>query len=148
MATTEEKATSLLLRRLLRQPTPCRIGAFSTADPSDDRIHRTGASVLIHPVDSLPQPSTNPTSSKGLAVMLRVQSHHPLDPLTTAEISVAVATVRAAGATPEGDTTGAKLFSSTVVPDVQPPMDAVEYAECEAVIKDFPPFRKAMKRRY
>jgi len=25
--------------------------------------------------------------------------------------------------------------------------DAVEYAECEAVVKDFPPFREAMKRR-
>lgn len=25
--------------------------------------------------------------------------------------------------------------------------DAVEYAECEAVVKDFPPFMEAMKRR-
>lgn len=25
--------------------------------------------------------------------------------------------------------------------------DAVEYAECEAVVKDYPPFREAMKRR-
>lgn len=25
--------------------------------------------------------------------------------------------------------------------------DAVEYAECEAVVKDFPPFRDAMKKR-
>lgn len=33
--------------------------------------------------------------------MLRAQTRHPLDPLTAAEISVAVATVRAAGATPE-----------------------------------------------
>lgn len=33
--------------------------------------------------------------------MPRPQSSHPLDPLTSAEISVAVATVRAAGATPE-----------------------------------------------
>lgn len=33
--------------------------------------------------------------------MLRAQTCHPLDPLTVAEISVAVATVRAAGATPE-----------------------------------------------
>jgi primary-amine oxidase len=35
--------------------------------------------------------------------MMRVQTHHPLDPLSAAEISVAVATVRAAGATPEVD---------------------------------------------
>lgn len=33
--------------------------------------------------------------------MLRPQTRHPLDPLSAAEISVAVATVRAAGATPE-----------------------------------------------
>lgn len=25
--------------------------------------------------------------------------------------------------------------------------DAVEYAECEAVVKDHPPFREAMKKR-
>jgi primary-amine oxidase len=33
--------------------------------------------------------------------MTRAQTCHPLEPLTAAEISVAVATVRAAGATPE-----------------------------------------------
>lgn len=33
--------------------------------------------------------------------MLRAQSLHPLDPLSAAEITVAVSTVRAAGATPE-----------------------------------------------
>ncbi|CAI0463555.1 unnamed protein product [Linum tenue] len=40
-----------------------------------------------------------------------------------------------------------KVISSKVVPDVQPPMDAEEYAECEAVVKDFPPFREAMRKR-
>ncbi|KAJ6386983.1 hypothetical protein OIU78_016840 [Salix suchowensis] len=160
--------------------------------------------------------------------MLRAQTSHPLDPLSAAEISVAVATVRAAGATPElrdsmrfievvllepekhvvaladayffppfqpsllprskggpiiptklpprrarlvvynkrsnetslwivelsevhaatrGGHHRGKVISSQVVPDVQPPMDAVEYAECEAVVKDFPPFREAMKKR-
>lgn len=33
--------------------------------------------------------------------MPRAQTSHPLDPLSAAEISVAVATVRAAGSTPE-----------------------------------------------
>jgi len=33
--------------------------------------------------------------------MTRAQTCHPLDPLSAAEISVAVATVRAAGETPE-----------------------------------------------
>ena len=37
----------------------------------------------------------------GVQMMTRVQTSHPLDPLSAAEISVAVATVRAAGATPE-----------------------------------------------
>jgi len=39
--------------------------------------------------------------SAAIPVMLRAQTSHPLDPLSAAEISVAVATVRAAGATPE-----------------------------------------------
>ncbi|KAI8528199.1 hypothetical protein RHMOL_Rhmol12G0131900 [Rhododendron molle] len=255
MATIEEKATPLV----------------------DDQIHRTNrasTASLIRPVDSLPQPSANPSSSKGCAVaeeewwrcgwwqqrrtsggvgndnwgrdvkyvlsnffflaqtglpvMLRAQTRHPLDPLTAAEISVAVATVRAAGATPEvrdsmrfievallepekhvvaladayffppfqpsllprtkggpiiptklpprqarlvvynkksnetsvwvvelsevhavtrGGHHRGKVISSNVVPNVQPPMDAVEYAECEAIVKEFPPFREAMKRR-
>lgn len=33
--------------------------------------------------------------------MVKAQTRHPLDPLASAEISIAVATVRAAGATPE-----------------------------------------------
>ncbi|XP_056165661.1 amine oxidase [copper-containing] zeta, peroxisomal isoform X2 [Syzygium oleosum] len=160
--------------------------------------------------------------------MVKPQTSHPLDPLSAAEISVAVATVRAAGATPEvrdsmrfvevvllepdkhvvaladayffppfqpsllprtkggpvipsklpprqarlivynkrsnetsiwivelsevhavtrGGHHRGKVISSKVVPDVQPPMDAEEYAECEAVVKEFPLFREAMKKR-
>jgi primary-amine oxidase len=37
----------------------------------------------------------------GITVMAKAQTCHPLDPLSAAEISVAVGTVRAAGATPE-----------------------------------------------
>ncbi|KAJ0441209.1 putative primary-amine oxidase [Helianthus annuus] len=141
-----------------------------------------------------PDPSAN-ASSKGIQVLTRAQTSHPLDPLSAAEIKVAVATVRAAGATPEvrdgmrfvevvllepeknvvaladayffppfqpsllprskggvhaatrGGHHRGKVISSRVVLDVQPPMDAVEYAECEAVVKDYPPFREAMKKR-
>ncbi|CAL0306792.1 unnamed protein product [Lupinus luteus] len=76
--------------------------------------------LVIQPsVDAIPPP-------QGATALTRAQSSHPLDPLSAAEITVAVATVRAAGSTPE---------------------DAVEYAECEAVVKDFPPFREAMKKR-
>ncbi|KAK7354005.1 hypothetical protein VNO80_19461 [Phaseolus coccineus] len=179
---------------------------------------------LIRPVDS----SANVSPAKGVTAMPRPQSSHPLDPLTAAEISVAVATVRAAGATPElrdsmrfievvllepdknvvaladayffppfqpsllprtrggpliptklpprcarlvvynkksnetsiwivelsqvhavtrGGHHRGKVIASHVVPDVQPPMDAEEYAECEAVVKSFPPFIEAMKKR-
>ncbi|RWW30108.1 hypothetical protein GW17_00005324 [Ensete ventricosum] len=36
-----------------------------------------------------------------IPIVMRAQTSHPLDPLSAAEILVAVATVRAAGATPE-----------------------------------------------
>ncbi|CAN4076954.1 unnamed protein product [Withania somnifera] len=165
---------------------------------------------------------------KGIQIMPRAQTCHPLDPLSAAEISVAVATVRAAGETPEvrdgmryievvllepdksvvaladayffppfqsslmpktkggsliptklpprrarlivynkktnetsiwivelsevhavarGGHHRGKVISSNVVPDVQPPIDAQEYAECEAVVKNHPAFIEAMKRR-
>ncbi|OIW17741.1 hypothetical protein TanjilG_29091 [Lupinus angustifolius] len=192
---------------------------------------------LDHPPKNLSVPITQQQSSinapppslpQGITALTRPQSSHPLDPLSAAEITVAVATVRAAGATPElrdsmrfievvllepdknvvaladayffppfqpsllprtkggpvipsklpprcarlvvynkrtnetsiwvvelsevhavtrGGHHRGKVISSHVVPDVQPPMDAVEYAECEAVVKDFPPFREAMKKR-
>ncbi|KAJ8758980.1 hypothetical protein K2173_003218 [Erythroxylum novogranatense] len=170
----------------------------------DDPITKTATvATLIHPVESLPEsPPTKTTSSKGIQVMARPQNRHPLDPLTAAEISVAVATVRAAGATPEvrdsmrfievalvepdkhivaladayffllsslhcfpeqkvgllvvynkrsnetsiwivelsevhaatrGGHHRGKVKSSKIVPNVQPSLDAEEYAECEAV---------------
>lgn len=40
-------------------------------------------------------------TNAAIQMMTRAQSSHPLDPLSAAEIAVAVATVRAAGATPE-----------------------------------------------
>lgn len=40
-------------------------------------------------------------TNAGIPVMPRTETKHPLDPLSAAEISVAVATVRAAGANPE-----------------------------------------------
>ncbi|XP_057496957.1 amine oxidase [copper-containing] zeta, peroxisomal-like isoform X1 [Actinidia eriantha] len=207
MATASEKATPLLRK----------------AAPPATVLQDWSISTTADPVNSLPQPS-----SKGLPLMLRAQTRHPLEPLTAAEITVAVATVRAAGATPElrdsmrfievvllepekhvvaladayffppfqpsllprtkggpmipsklpprqarlvvynkksnetsiwivelsevhavtrGGHHRGKVISSKVVPNVQPPMDAVEYAECEAVVKEFPPFREAMKRR-
>ncbi|XP_044492648.1 copper methylamine oxidase-like isoform X2 [Mangifera indica] len=203
----------------------------SGSDPLRDRVReRESLATMIRPVESLPDPPpTNTNSStKGILTMVRAQTSHPLDPLSAAEISVAVATVRAAGPTPEvrdsmrfvevvlmepdkhvvaladayffppfqpsllprtkggpviptklpprrarlvvynkssnetsiwivelsqvhattrGGHHRGKAVSSKVVPNVQPPMDAEEYAECEAVVKGFPPFREAMKRR-
>lgn len=37
----------------------------------------------------------------GIPIAMKPRTSHPLDPLSAAEISVAIATVRAAGATPE-----------------------------------------------
>ncbi|XP_042949776.1 copper methylamine oxidase-like isoform X3 [Carya illinoinensis] len=202
--------------------------SVASTDCSKDQLGKNVAMAsVIHAVNSLPEPSAN-TSSKRIPTMLRAQTKHPFDPLSATEISVAVSTVRAAGATPEvrdsmrfievvlfepdkhvvaladayffppfqpslvpktkggpvipsklpprrarlivynrksnetsvwavelsevhavtrsGHHRG-KVISSRFVPNVQPPMDAVEYAECEAAVKDFPPFREAMKRR-
>ncbi|KAK7252406.1 hypothetical protein RIF29_36327 [Crotalaria pallida] len=215
-----------------QKTTPSSINNDSTpssAPPPQDPI-RNRSTLISSPVDSFPDPPPSKTTSttKGIPVMMRAQTCHPLDPLTAAEISVAVATVRAAGATPEvrdsmrfvevvlvepdkqvvaladayffppfqpsllprtkggpviptklparkarlvvynkrsnetsiwivelrevhaatrGGHHRGKVISSEVVPNVQPPMDAVEYAECEAVVKEFPQFREAMKRR-
>ncbi|KAK7291608.1 hypothetical protein RIF29_06891 [Crotalaria pallida] len=177
---------------------------------------------------SINAPPTPPLPLQGIIALTRAQLSHPLDPLSVAEITVAVATVRAAGATPElrdgmrfmeivllepdkhvvavadayffppfqpsllprtkggpvipsklpprcarlvvynkktnetsawvvelsevhavtrGGHHRGKVISSHVVPEVQPAVDAVEYAECEAVVKAFPPFREAMKKR-
>ncbi|RDX76497.1 maoI, partial [Mucuna pruriens] len=190
-----------------------------------DWTHRGRANKVPMPIA---EPSTDAPPPKGTSTKARAQSSHPLDPLSAAEISVAVATVRAARATPEvrdsmrfievvlmepdkhvvaladayffppfqpsllprtkggpvipsklpprrarlviynkktnetsiwivelsqvhavtrGGHHRGKVISSHVVPDVQPPMDAMEYAECEAVVKDFPPFKEAMEKR-
>ncbi|XP_027360405.1 uncharacterized protein LOC113868749 isoform X3 [Abrus precatorius] len=226
MATTQEKAT-------LDNNNPNASSSAAQSSPSsswtDPVRNRPSVATLISAVDSFSDPPPKTTSStKGIPVMMRAQTCHPLDPLSAAEISVAVATVRAAGATPEvrdsmrfvevvleepdkqvvaladayffppfqpsllprtkggpviptklplrtarlvvynkrsnetsiwivelrevhaatrGGHHRGKVISSKVVPNIQPPMDAVEYAECEAVVKDFPPFREAMKRR-
>ncbi|CAI0450865.1 unnamed protein product [Linum tenue] len=195
----------------------------------DQYASKTDISSLISPVERLPDASPKlPAAKPVMPVMLRAQSSHPLDPLSAAEISVAVATVRAAGATPEvrdgmrfievvllepekhvvaladayffppfqpsllprlkggpiiptklpprrarlvvynkmsnetsvwivelsevhaatrGGNHRGKVVSSELVPDVQPPMDAAEYAECEAAVKEYPAFREAMKKR-
>ncbi|KAF2311445.1 hypothetical protein GH714_023065 [Hevea brasiliensis] len=231
-------------------PTPSSVVPNAVQDWTDRRLEdqlgeKAAIAALIRPVDSLPEPPQTPPPKDlsylsledhyssyekiaGIPVMLRAQTSHPLDPLSAAEISVAVATVRAAGATPElrdsmrfievvllepdkhvvaladayfflpfqpsllprtkggpviptklpprrarlvvynkrsnetsiwivelsevhavtrGGHHRGKVILSRIVPDVQPPMDAVEYAECEAVVKDFPPFREAMKKR-
>ncbi|CAI9283818.1 unnamed protein product [Lactuca saligna] len=184
-------------------------------------IKNTSIATLINTTD----PSA---STKGIQILTRAQTSHPLDPLSAAEIKVAVATVRAAGATPEvrdgmrfvevvlsepdksvvaladayffppfqpsllprskggavipsklpprrarlvvynkksnetsiwivelsevhattrGGHHRGKVVSSRTIQDVQPPMDAVEYAECEAVVKEYFPFQEAMKKR-
>ncbi|KAM3379225.1 copper methylamine oxidase isoform X1 [Capsicum galapagoense] len=199
-----------------------------TIIPSLDDNKQKKTSSALASLSSNTEPLSSNTSIKGIQIMPRAQTCHPLDPLSAAEISVAVATVRAAGETPEvrdgmrfievvllepdksvvaladayffppfqsslmpktkggsliptklpprrsrliiynkktnetsiwiveltevhaaarGGHHRGKVISSNVVPDVQPPIDAQEYAECEAVVKNYPPFREAMKRR-
>ncbi|KAF7089798.1 hypothetical protein CFC21_092678 [Triticum aestivum] len=215
MAVSEEKAQG------------CRSGA--AAGKAASPVKPNSGAVMEEITDS---PSTTAKASSkgiyGIPIMTRAQRSHPLDPLSAAEIAVAVATVRAAGRTPEvrdsmrfvevvllepeknvvaladayffppfqpsllprtkggpvipsrlpprrarlvvynkqtnetsiwvvelsevhaatrGGHHRGKVISSEVVPDVQPAMDAMEYAECEATVKDFPPFIEAMKKR-
>ncbi|GAY47314.1 hypothetical protein CUMW_103640 [Citrus unshiu] len=231
MASTSKKATlSSFSAQALAQDSVSVSAprASMVRDWSSDQPPKNAAiASLIRPVDPLAETSLNP-SSKGITAMPRPQTSHPLDPLSPAEISVAVATVRAAGPTPEvrdsmrfvevvlvepdknvvaladayffppfqpsllprtkggpvipsklpprrarmvvynkksnetsiwivelsqvhavtrGGHHRGKVVSSRVVPDIQPPMDAEEYAQCEAAVKAFPPFKEAMKKR-
>ncbi|KAL7606545.1 diamine oxidase [copper-containing] 1, peroxisomal [Lactuca sativa] len=232
MASTSEKPTPLLLRDVTSSSAADVVQGW-TSDPSvGDQIRHRGTATsvgdLIGPVVTQTSAAAAAAKGTGPTSMVRMQTRHPLDPLAAAEISIAVATVRAAGATPEvrdsmrfievvlvepsksvvaladayffppfqpsllprtkggpiiptklpprqarlivynkksnetsiwivelsevhaltrGGHHRGKVISSKVVPDVQPPMDAVEYAECEAIVKEFPPFREAMKRR-
>ncbi|XP_039018117.1 copper methylamine oxidase-like isoform X2 [Hibiscus syriacus] len=246
MASTQEKATPCCVpktsnnnnnnnnKKMLSSSTEVldnwSLAVGSGAGPAEDSNPKTASmAAMIRPAETIEDPpATKTTTSKGISIMTRAQTSHPLDPLSAAEISVAVATVRAAGATPEvrdsmrfievvlvepdkhvvaladayffppfqpsllprtkrgpvipsklpprrarlvvynkrsnetsiwivqlsevhaatrGGHHRGKVISSNVVPDVQPPMDAMEYAECEAVVKDFPPFQEAMKKR-
>ncbi|KAL5214501.1 hypothetical protein ABZP36_003653 [Zizania latifolia] len=195
----------------------------------DERVAAAaGGGAVMEEITAAVQPTTAKASSKGIPIMTRAQRSHPLDPLSAPEIAVAVATVRAAGKSPEerdsmrfveavllepeknvvaladayffppfqpsllprtkgsavipsrlpprrakltiynrqsnetsiwivelsevhaatrGGHHRGKVISSEVVPDVQPAMDAMEYAECEATVKSYPPFIEAMKRR-
>ncbi|KAJ8475833.1 hypothetical protein OPV22_019560 [Ensete ventricosum] len=205
MATTEEKATPCCSPNLLpskpsgaKGEAPRREPAvgewIAAADPKRSASSATAMSPLV-PVEDVKDPPAK-ASLPSIPIMMRAQTSHPLDPLSAAEIAVAVATVRSAGATPEvrdsmrfvevvllepeknivaladayffppfqpsllprtkggpvipttrGGHHRGKVISSEVVPDVQPPMDAIEYAECEATVKSYPPFIEAMRKR-
>ncbi|CAI0390410.1 unnamed protein product [Linum tenue] len=213
MATAQEKAT---------------LSQTASENPISSKSSAAAMATLIHDSLSDSAPSATTKTTAATPVMSRAQTCHPLDPLMAAEIAVAVATVRAAGKTPEvrdsmrfievvlvepdknvvaladayyfppfqpsllpktkgrpviptklpprqarlvvynkksnetsiwtvelsevhaatrGGHHRGKVISSKVVPDVQPPMDAEEYAECEAVVKDYPPFQEAMRKR-
>ncbi|KAJ8476383.1 hypothetical protein OPV22_020110 [Ensete ventricosum] len=201
MAATQEKATH-------PDPPSCDVvgakGAVQEWVPVADERRAAAPLVeavgkLIAPAEDVRDPPAKP-SSKAIPIVMRAQTSHPLDPLSAAEILVAVATVRAAGATPEvrdgmrfievvllepeknvvaladayffppfqpsllprtkggpvilevhaatrGGHHRGKVISSEVVLVVQPSMDAMEYAECEAAVKSHPPFIEAMRKR-
>ncbi|RWW39046.1 hypothetical protein BHE74_00055654 [Ensete ventricosum] len=123
MAATQEKATH-------PDPPSCDVvgakGAVQEWVPVADERRAAAPLVeavgkLIAPAEDVRDPPAKP-SSKGhfvcgyyyplfdlsfggltaaIPIVMRAQTSHPLDPLSAAEILVAVATVRAAGATPE-----------------------------------------------
>ncbi|KAG2243188.1 hypothetical protein Bca52824_094966 [Brassica carinata] len=77
-----------------------RLRNSSEAPSEDRRASKVALESVMRPVDSMPDTAKKP-ANKGIPVMPRTETKHPLDPLSAAEISVAVATVRAAGANPE-----------------------------------------------
>ncbi|KAG2566896.1 copper methylamine oxidase-like isoform X1 [Panicum virgatum] len=214
--------------RAIAAPPPGKVVAIASGSGERVAASAAGAGGAVIEEMAAVQPTTAKASSKGIPIMTRAQRCHPLDPLSAAEIAVAVATVRAAGRSPEerdsmrfvevvllepeknvvaladayffppfqpsllprskgsavipsrlpprrarlvvynkqsnetsiwivelsevhaatrGGHHRGKVISSGVVPDVQPAMDAMEYAECEATVKSYPPFIEAMKRR-
>ncbi|XP_047326442.1 uncharacterized protein LOC124930125 [Impatiens glandulifera] len=82
--------------------------------------------------------STHP-SAKGNQFTPRAQTAHPLDPLAAAEIAVAVATVRAAGTTPE--LRDGMRFIEVVL--LEPAKSVVALADAYF----FPPYQPSLLRR-
>lgn len=65
---------------------------------------------------------------------MRAQSRHPLDPLSSAEISVAVATVRAAGATPEVDLVSLEYLDVCILPSASSFFHLRIYFSCSTCV--------------
>ena len=82
------------------------------------------------------QPTTAKVSSKGIPIMTRAQRSHPLDPLSAAEIAVAIATVRAAGKSPE-ERDGMRFVEVVLL---EPEKNVVALADAYF----FPPFQPSL----
>ncbi|KAJ7558793.1 hypothetical protein O6H91_04G056000 [Diphasiastrum complanatum] len=67
--------------------------------------------------------------------------------LRTNETSIWVVELTEVHAVTRGGRHRGKVKSCKIVPEVQPSMDAEEYALCEATVKNYGPFQEAMKRR-
>uniref|UniRef100_A0A453NZP1 Amine oxidase n=1 Tax=Aegilops tauschii subsp. strangulata TaxID=200361 RepID=A0A453NZP1_AEGTS len=123
MAVSEEKAQG------------CRSGA--AAGKAASPVKPNSGAVMEEITDS---PSTTAkASSKGIPIMTRAQRSHPLDPLSAAEIAVAVATVRAAGRTPE--VRDSMRFVEVVL--LEPEKNVVALADAYF----FPPFQPSLLPR-
>ncbi|CAL9100075.1 unnamed protein product [Musa textilis] len=139
MAATQEKATpahasvGVVGAKAGGVPRPVQEWVSAAVEKQASAPPVEAVTPLIAPVEDVQDPPAKP-SSKGIPVMMRAQTSHPLDPLSSAEISVAVATVRAAGATPEVrdgmrfievvllEPERGQVISSEVVRDVQSSM--------------------------
>nr|XP_027099641.1 uncharacterized protein LOC113718911 isoform X3 [Coffea arabica] len=148
MASTSEKATPLFPE--------ASISASATAasrevwTPADHAEIPQPKQPSPSSVKAIVESSAPASASKGtglpLPSMSRAQTRHPLDPLTAAEISVAVATVRAAGATPEVINKIMTVRDSMrfiEVGLVEPPKNVVALADAYF----FPPFQPSLLPR-
>lgn len=135
MASTSEKATPLFPEASISaSATAASREVWTPADHSEiPQPKQPSPSSVKAIVESSAPASASKGTGLPLPSMSRAQTCHPLDPLTAAEISVAVATVRAAGATPE--VRDSMRFIEVGL--VEPPKNVVALADAYF----FPPFQ-------
>ncbi|GJP67547.1 hypothetical protein CLOP_g24357 [Closterium sp. NIES-67] len=116
--------------------------------PPPSSTHPASTSSSLSPSSLVASPSASSPSPKASVLRLppreaRLVTWNKL----TNQTAVWVVELAEVHASLRGGHHRGRVKSSHVMEDVQPPMDAVEYAECEAAVKAHPPFQEAMRRR-
>jgi len=125
--------------RAIAAPPPGKVVAFTAGSGERVAASAAGAGGAVIEEIAAVQPTTAKASSKGIPIMTRAQRCHPLDPLSAAEIAVAVATVRAAGRSPEER--DSMRFVEVVL--LEPEKNVVALADAYF----FPPFQPSLLPR-